>query len=115
MFIRIKFDNIESAETKETQQLFFGIPSGTCLSSSNAHQLSSKQIKEIVGISAGFWYLDIDILNKYYGGVLSCLNGLLTYPGVSRIDILPIEENYNTCIEHFDKLEPLLMKYVNGV
>ena len=57
-----------------------------------------------------FWYLDIDILNKYYYGVMNCLNGLLKYPGVGSVDILPIEGHYN---ENFDELNTILIQYVN--
>jgi len=113
MYIRIEFDDIENYKTKETLQLFLGIPNGTCLSSLNSHMISSKEIREVVGISVIFWYLDIDILNKHYGGVIYCLNELLEYQGVCRIDILPIELHYDN--EKFDDLINTLMQYVHGV
>jgi hypothetical protein len=115
MYIRIEFENVESAKTKETQQLFFSIPNGMFLSSSNAHMLSSKEIREAVGNSVVFWHLDVDILNKHYGGVMNCLNSLAKYPGVSCVDVLPIEEKYDNFVEKFDNLLTILMKYIGGV
>jgi len=113
MYIRIKFEDIESDKTKETQELFFSSPNGTFLRSSNAYMVSSKEIQEIVDYSVVFWYLDINILNKYYGGVMDCLNGLLKYPGVGSVDILPIKGHYND--ENFDDLTTILIQYVHGV
>ena len=115
MYIRIEFEDVESNKTKETQYLFFGSPNGMFLTSSNAHMLSSKEMREAVGYSVVFWHLDIDILNKHYGGVLKCLNGLLTYPGVCRVDILPIEGHYDSFIGKFDELLTILMRYISGV
>ena len=115
MYIRIEFEDIGSAKTKETQELFFGIPNGTFLTSLNAHMLSSKEMRDVVGNSVVFWYLDVDILNKYYGGVMNCLNSLLKYSGVSRVDVLPIEGHYDTFIGKFDDLFAILMRYTNGV
>ncbi len=115
MYIRIEFEDVESIKTKETQNLFFGSPNGMFLTSSNAHMLSSKEIREVVGKSVVFWHLDVDILNKHYGGVLKCLNGLLQYPGVGRVDVLPIEGHYNSFIGNFDELFTMLMRYIDGV
>jgi len=115
MYIRIEFKDVESDKTKETQFLFLGSPSGTCLSSSNARMLSSKEIREAVGNSVVFWYLDVDILNKYYFGVISSLNDLTRYPGVSRVDILPIEGRFDDFVGRFDELFSILMKYTKGV
>ena len=81
------------------------------LTSTNAHMICSKEIKEAVGISVVFWYLDIHILNKHYGGVIHCLNELLKYKGVGRVDILPIEGKYEN--EKFDDLVGSVMKYIN--
>ena len=75
--------------------------------------IMSKKIQEIVGYSVVFWYLDVDILNKYYCGVLQCLNELKTYPGVSRVDILPIEGC--PVPENIDELFTTVIKYSNGV
>jgi hypothetical protein len=115
MYIRIEFEDIGSAKTKETQGLFFGIPNGMFLTSLNAHMLSSKEMRDTVGNSVVFWHLDIDILNKHYGGVMNCLNSLVKYSGVSRVDILPIEGHYDSFIGKFDDLFAILMKYINGV
>jgi hypothetical protein len=113
MYIRIKFEDIESDKTKETQELLFCSPNGTFLTSSKAHMVTSKEIQEIVGYSVVFWYLDINILNKHYYGVMDCLNGLLKYPGVGSVDILPIEGHHNN--EKFDELNTIIIQYVHGV
>lgn len=115
MYIRIEFEDVGNTKTKETQELFFSSPNGTCLTSSNAHWLSSKEIRDLVGNSVVFWHLDIDILNKHYGGVMYCLNSLVKYSGVSRVDILPIEGHFDTFIEKIDDLHAILMRYINGV
>jgi hypothetical protein len=44
---------------------------------------------------------------------MDCLNGLLKYPGVGCVDILPIEGHYND--EKFDDLNTILIQYVHGV
>ena len=114
MYIRIEFKDIENDKTKETQQLFLGSPNGTCLSSLNAHMICPREIRDVVGtvgISVLFWYLDVHILNKHYGGVIHCLNELLKYTGVGRVDILPIEGQYDN--EKFDDLITMLMKYID--
>ena len=108
MYIRIEFDNI----TKETQQIFFSCPNGMFLTSSKAYLISSNEIQEASRNSVVFWYLDINILNKYYGGVMKCMNELLEYQGVSRVDILPIEGDF---IGKHDDLLTILMQYINGV
>jgi hypothetical protein len=111
MYIRIEFNNLESVETRETKELLFGSPSGTFLSSSNAFMINSKEIRETSGRSVVFWYVDVDVLNKHYSGVMSCLNSLLTYDGVCRVDVLPIEGPCDV-----DTLPTILMqKYINGV
>ena len=113
MYIRIKFEDIENNKTKKTQELFLSSPNGMFLTSSHAHTICSKEIREAVGISVVFWYLDINILNKHYGGVLYCLNELCKYSGVGRVDILPIEGHYSD--ENFDNLNTILLQYIDGV
>ncbi len=112
MYIRIEFENIGSDETTDTQEILFGSPNGMFLSSSNAFRVSSKKIRDIVGDSVAFWYLDVDILNKHYYGVMNCLNELVKYPGVSRVDVLPIEGHY---IGNIDEVCDTVMKYITGV
>jgi hypothetical protein len=90
MYIRIECKDITSDKTKETQQLFFGIPNGMFLSSTNAHPISPNEMQEAVRNSVAFWHIDVDILNKHYGGVTNCLDSLLQYHGVGRVDILPV-------------------------
>ena len=86
MYIRIEFKDITSDKTKETQQLFFSIPNEMFLSSTNAHPISPNEIREEIV----FWHVDEDVLHKYYGGVTNCLDSLLQYHGVGRVDILPV-------------------------
>ena len=83
MYIRIEFKDIISDKTKETQQLFFSIPNGMFLSSTNAYPISSQE-------AVVFWHVDEDVLHKHYGGVTNCLDSLLQYHGVGRVDILPV-------------------------
>ena len=109
MYIRIEFNDIESLKTKETLQIFFSCPNGMFLTSSKAYLISSNEIRETSRGSVVFWYLDIDILNKHHGGVMKCMNELLEYQGVSRVDILPVEGDF---IENHDDLLNILMQYV---
>lgn len=115
MYIRIEFEDVESAKTKETRELFCSSPNGMFLTSSNAHMIYLDKIRETKGYSVMFWHLDVDILNKHYGGVLNCLNGLLTYPGVGRVDILPVEGHFDSFSRNFDELTNILEKYIDGV
>jgi hypothetical protein len=114
MYIRIECKDITSDKTKETQQLFFSIPNGMFLSSTNAHPISPNEMQGVVKNSVVFWYVDIEILNKHYGGVINCLHSLLQYHGVGRVDILPVEGNYHS-VGKFDELMTILMRYINGV
>jgi hypothetical protein len=90
MYIRIGFKDIESDKTKETQQLFFSIPNGMFLSSTNAHPISPNEMQEAVENSVVFWHVDVDVLHKHYGGVTKCLDSLLQYHGVDHVDILSV-------------------------
>ena len=111
MYIRIEFEKIGSSQTMET---FYGSPSGTCLTSTHAICVSSKKIRDLVDISVGFWYLDVDILNKHYFGVINSLNDLLRYPGVKSVDVLPIE-GVSPCMltnEQYDELTDNLLQYI---
>ena len=114
MYIRIEFTDVESDKTTETQELLFSTPNGMFLSSSRAQMISSKEIRERVGTSVVFWYLDVNTLNRHYGGAMNCLNELLTYPGVYRVDILPIE-GVQHCNLKYDDLNKVLMNYLYGV
>jgi hypothetical protein len=112
MYIRIEFENIENYSTKKTRQLFFSCPNGLFLTSSNAHLIYSNEIREVGKDSVVFWYVDVEILHKYYGGVMKCLDELREYQGVRRVDILPVKGNF---IGKRDELLTILMQYVNGV
>lgn len=114
MYIRIEFKDVESEKTKETQELFFGSPNGMFLTSKNAQMIYPQKLREIVGYSVVFWYLDVNILNIYYNGAIHCLNGLQQYPGVKCVDILPIE-GYQHCNHKYDDLIIVLMNYLYGV
>ena len=112
MYIRIEFEDIESYNTKKTRQLFFSCPNGMFLTSSKSYLISSNEIREAGKESVVFWYLDTDILQKYYGGVKKCLDELREYQGVRRVDILPVKGNF---IEKHDELLTILMQFINGV
>lgn len=109
MIIRIEFTNCDSKETEDTMQTFYGSPSGTCLTSSNACLLRPEKTWKEKGLSVGFWYLDIDILNRYYYGIISALSELLRYPGVAKVDILPLERQVRGISEeeYYDLLSAL--------
>lgn len=108
MYICIKFENLESEGTQATRQLLYGVPNGTCLSSSNSQVISTRLNK-----SVGVWYLDIDVLNKHYGGVLNCLKTLSKYAGVVSVDVLPFEEALTS--ENIDDMREKLADYVEGM
>jgi hypothetical protein len=110
MYIRIEFENMESAKTQDTLHLFYSIPNGMFLSSTNAHMLSSKELRESFGNSVVFWHLDIDVLNEHYGGFVNCLYRLEKYSGVCRVHVLPFNEKYDGFIENVDGLVTTLMK-----
>ena len=112
MYIRIEFENTDSHATKKTRQLFFSCPNGMFLTSSKSYLISSNEIREASKESVVFWYLDTDILQKYYGGVKKCLDELRDYQGVRRVDILPVEGNF---IGKHEELLTVVMKYINGV
>ncbi len=82
------------------------------LTSSKAYLISSNEIREAGKEAVVFWYLDTDILQKYYGGVKKCLDELREYQGVRRVDILPVTGNF---IEKRNELLTILMKYINGL
>lgn len=115
MFIRIEFENLESEPTQKTRSLFFGIPNGMFLSSYKASAIAPKVVRDAVGYSVVFWYLDVDVLDKNYGGVKKCLNQLLSYAGVKRVDILPIDRDYDSFVDKWDEFDATLMKYVYAV
>ena len=80
MIIRIEFKDLLSEDTLETRQQFFGSPSGTCLTSTNAHPIDAAPNNPVV-----FWYLDNDIIAKYYNGWWSCKDHLESFPGVKSV------------------------------
>ncbi len=111
MFVRIEFEDINSSET---MQQLYGSPSGTCLSSSNSLCIVPKYVREIKGLQVGFWYLDINIINKHYFGILSALSHIKSFDGVKSVDILPINFDCPTSEEDFSKIDKELIKYMNS-
>ena len=110
MYIRIEFEDTENHETIKTRHLFFSCPNGMFLTSSKSYLISSNEIREVGKNAVVFWYLDVEILQKYYGGVTKCLDELREYQGVRRVDILPVEGNF---IGKHAELMTILMKYIN--
>ena len=113
MIIRITFKDLDSIATQTTIQEFHDIPSGTCLSSWNSHDLTAPNPN-----SVGFWYLDPIVLNsKNHGGIQHALNGLLKYSGVQSVDILPFKENIDirtlSAEEFYNMRYVELLKYIN--
>lgn len=113
MYLRIQFTDSDIGQG--VLQDFCGIPNGLCLSSSHAHAIISKEMRDIVGYSMVFWYLDVEVLNQRRGGVLACLQEIQSYPGVSRVDVLPLEGKYDDYMGKWEELDQLLMKYLHGV
>lgn len=110
MIIRIVFENINSAETIETMQELTGSPSGTCLSSSNSIMMQYAKTCQYMNY---FWYLDVNILNKYYGGVRACLNSLSTYSGVKSVDVVSLDYTREYILANLDAVRSELMHYVD--
>lgn len=110
MIIRIVFENINSAETIETMQELTGSPSGTCLSSSNSIMMQYAKNCQYMN---DFWYLDVNILNKYYGGVRACLNSLSTYSGVKSVDVVPVDYTREYILANLDAVRSELLHYVD--
>lgn len=117
MYIRIEFENLESKETDETMQTFLGSPSGTCLSSSNSFMILPQQLREKRPSPIVFWYLDINILNQYYTGVLNALSHLKSYKGVKSIDILDVKDVDHSSLskEEFIAFSDSFSKYIDRI
>lgn len=112
MYIRIEFNNIDCTETRETIQEFCSAPNGLCLTSSNSHFIYVDEAFEDCCESVLFWYLDIDIVNKHYGGIMVALNSLLAHQGVRRVDVLPIEGPY---CENSHNFTEKFSQFIDGV
>lgn len=110
MYIRIEFENMESDATQSTRNTFFGTPNGMCLSSQNAHILSSNELRETYNHSVVFWDLDVDVLDKDWNGVMCSLVTISNYPGVKCVDVVPFEGKYDSYIDNLDELVSILMK-----
>ena len=85
------------------------------LNASCARRLSDLLLMEN-GNSVVFWYLDVTILDAFYGGVKICLVVLKMYPGVFRVDILPIVSNIspeNCSQKQYKELQTSLLGYVD--
>jgi hypothetical protein len=114
MYIRIEFKNIDTEETRNTMELLYGSPNGTCLCSRHSLTIMPKEVREKKGLSVGFWYLDADVLNTYYGGCINALYHLRKYPGVASVNILPIKMKRPTSDDDYDLIESYLVKYMNS-
>lgn len=48
------------------------------------------------GHKYGMWWMDANVLNRFYGGILNAFNMIIkNYPGVKTIDVLPFEDDIN--------------------
>ena len=89
MYVFVTFENLENEETKNTLLHLHGSPNGTFLS----YPCLSRIMYDRFGQKYGMWWVDINILNRFYGGILNAFNMIIkNFPGVERIDILPFEE-----------------------
>jgi hypothetical protein len=111
MYIRIEFENLDSIETRKTKQKFGTAPNGLCLTSTNSHFIYVDEALK-PRCKAIFWYLDIAIVNKYYGGIMVALNSLLEHQGVRRVDVLPIEGPY---CENSHNFTEKFAQFIDGV
>jgi hypothetical protein len=90
MYILVTFENLDSEETKNTLLHLHGSPNGTFL----AHPCLSRIMYDRFGQKYRTWWIDINVLNRCYGGILNAFNMIIkNFPGVERIDILPFEED----------------------
>ncbi len=101
MYIRIVFEDIASEQTKATMEYLLGSSNDTCLTSKNAHQISSYKMgpyksKLANRVSMVFWHLDIAVLDKHFGGAINAILALRSHPGVASVEIMPIEGPYTT-------------------
>lgn len=108
MYIRIVFDRLKYDEWA----YLLGSPNGTVLCSANALRV----LPEIIPSSCVyFWYLDINIINKFWGGVIKALSELNIVPGVISIDILPINYEAPSSLANtqLQNLQSELNKFIN--
>ena len=115
MYIRIEFDQLESKETQRTMFLFFGSPNGTFLCSRGASPVCTRAIDAASGGSVAMWYVDEEVVEKYYNGVERALTSLRSYTGVKRVDVIPFTEHPSQFTDRFEELDTILLKYVDGV
>lgn len=103
MLIRIEFEDLETSETRNTMSILYGSPTGGyCLDSKNSRNVTPKSIRDTCGFSVSYWYVDVDVLNKYYGGVLSALNNIKKMSGVSSVMVIPYNDKWSS-YEEIDK------------
>ena len=89
---------------------FTSSPNGTILNVMNTRSLMSKEIMNKSKNSVLFFYVDVDVLNKYYGGALEAVFGLKKYAGVKSVRILPLEGRID--YDKYDELLSTLLTYV---
>ena len=116
MFIRIEYENCDSELTRNTVKIFYSAQNGTCLSSKRAYCMMPEQLRNIKNPPVSFLYVDIDVLNKQFNGVLQALGEIQKYPGVKRVDILPILRDGDGIDEYaYYELLSCLEQYIKGV
>ena len=74
---------------------FFKNPKGTCLDSSSARNITPSEIQKEKGHYLTFWFIDDDVLVKYYGEKV-CINSLFVYPGVKSVTIIHVEKKISS-------------------
>lgn len=77
MIIRLEFNRIIPQSILDS---FLQKPTGTCLHSSSAHNITPTSIKQR-GPHISFWCIDDKVLKHFYGGNV-CIRSLLTFPGI---------------------------------
>ncbi len=113
MYIRVEFEDLTNDKTNATMQQLYGSPSGTCLCSMNSINMTSKKVRDAKNLSVGFWYLDVNILNKHYFGVLSALSHIKSYYGVKSVDVIPINSTRPVSEEEWNQIQKELEKYMD--
>lgn len=107
MYIRVKFDDIDSPKTQNTIQTLTGSPSGLWTDASNTMLVAATKSRSTI-----CWYFDVDVINKYYGGVQNMLNGFTSLPGVSSVEVLPLEgDPHKVPVDSLQVIREVLLSY----
>ena len=84
MIVRIEFHKMYD---QNLIMAFYNKPSGTCLDSSAAIDITPPQVKIQHTMYLTFWNIDDAKLIKFYGGRVA-INALTIVPGVKKVDVL---------------------------